>query len=265
MTNPHGDFVWYELMTPDAEAAARFYGDVVGWIVGDQYDYREIQAGDGDHIGGMLPLSPEMSAGGARPAWVAYISVDDVDASVAAIEAAGGRCHMPARDMEGVGRFAMVTDPQGAHFYVMKPTPPAGRPRAESTAFARYEPQVGHCAWNELATSDTGAAKAFYKAQFGWEKQGEMDMGPMGTYEFLQVPGERPYGLGAVYKMVSEDPHPHWLFYFRVPDIDAAGGRVEAGGGRIHIPAMEIPGGDFSLTAADPQGAFFGLVGARRG
>lgn len=263
MPNKHGDFIWYELMTPDAGASANFYSAFLDWEVGDQPDYREIEASDG-HVGGMLQLTPEMTEGGARPTWVGYILVDNVDASIAAIEAAGGRTCMPARDMPGVGRFAMMFDPQGAIFYVMTPTPPAGDPDAESHAFAKYEPKLGHCAWNELATSDPDAAKAFYGAQFGWEKGDELDMGPMGKYEFLIAPGERPYGVGAVMAKMPEMPVSMWTYYFRVANIDAAAETLKANGGTMLAEPMEIPGGEYSLTAMDPHGAAFGLVGPRK-
>jgi uncharacterized protein len=204
MANQHGDFIWYELMTPDAEASMAFYTAVVGWSYGGSEEYREIQAGTGDMVGGVLQLSPEMISGGAHPGWYGYIAVDDVDASVDSITKAGGQVFMPARDMEGVGRMAMVADPQGAPFYVMKDST-----GFTSTAFADLEPKVGHCAWNELSTIDPEAAKAFYGAQFGWAKDGELDMGPMGEYEFLKVSGGR-FALGAVMKKPDEMPVSMW-------------------------------------------------------
>ena len=119
MANKHGDFIWYELMTTDADAATAFYSAVLGWTItnpaNDGMDYREIQAVS-EYIGGMLALTPEMTSGGARPSWIGYIAVNDVDASVASITAAGGRLTMPARELEGVGRFALVADPQGVPF-----------------------------------------------------------------------------------------------------------------------------------------------------
>ena len=276
MANYHGDFIWYELMSPDHRAAEAFYGPLVGWKFDSDDAYRHIEASEG-HIGGILQLTPEMTAGGARPAWVGYVTVDDVDKIVASITADGGQVHMPARDMEGVGRMAMVTDPQGAPFYVMKPSPPPGREGEESHAFSYDRPRMGHCAWNELSTSDPDAAKRFYAKQFGWVKDGEMDMGPMGKYEFLRHAGRAPDGspqndsgghgvLGAVMPMMPGGaPMPAWTFYFRVADIDAAAQTVKAGGGSLIQEPVEIPGGDYSLVAADPQGAAFGLVGARKG
>ncbi len=267
MTNLHGDFIWYELLTSDADAAGEFYRKVVGWtpVKSDQpgMDYRFFFAGDASDnrngVGGFMAITPEMEEDGARPAWVGYIAVDDVDASVEAIIAAGGSLFMPAMDIEGVGRMAMVADPQGAPFYVMR-----GASDETSFSFAAYEPKVGHCAWNELATSDPDAAVDFYGTQFEWSKDGEMDMGPMGAYSFLTASDKR-FVLGAVYKKVPEDPHSHWLFYFRVGDIDAGKSAVEAAGGSIFQQPMEIPGGDYSLIAQDPYGAHFGLVGPRNG
>lgn len=265
MTNQHGDFIWYELLTTNADAAADFYRAVIGWSAQGSgqpgMDYRFFSSGDGsdprDGVGGFMAITPDMAAGGARPAWVGYIAVDDVDQAVAKLCAAGGAVLMPATDLDGVGRMAMVADPQGAPFYVMK-----GASDEVSHSFAALEPRIGHCAWNELSTSDPEAAKAFYAAQFGWSKDGEMDMGPMGKYEFLKVSGGR-FALGAVMPKMPEIPDSLWTYYFRVPDIDAAAGTIKAKGGSILQEPIEIPGGDFSLTALDPQGAAFGLVGGK--
>jgi hypothetical protein len=266
MANKHGDFIWYELLTSDADAAGEFYGKVVGWTSTNsgqqEMDYRFFSSGDGsdnkDGVGGYMAITPEMAQGGARPAWIGYIAVDDVDASAAAITAAGGSVLMPAMDLDGVGRMAMVADPQGAPFYIMK-----GVSDEESHSFAATEPKVGHCAWNELASSDPEGAKAFYTSQFGWSKDGEMDMGPMGKYEFMKVSGDR-FAVGGLWKATPDMPMSAWSFYFRVPDIDAAVTTIKAEGGQVWQDPIEIPGGDFSINGSDPQGAAFGLVGPRK-
>ncbi|MEQ1547042.1 MAG: VOC family protein [Chakrabartia sp.] len=265
MTNKHGDFIWYELLTSDANAAGDFYGKVVGWTSTNSgqpgMDYRFFSSGDGtdnnDGVGGYMAITPDMAAGGAKPAWVGYIGVDDVDASTKSIADAGGSVLMPAMDLDGVGRMAMVADPQGAPFYVMK-----GASDETSYSFAALAPKVGHCAWNELSTSDPESAKAFYTALFGWSKQGEMDMGPMGKYEFLMASGER-FGIGAVMPKMPDMSVSMWAYYFRVPDIDAGAAAITANGGTLLQEPIEIPGGDYSLMALDPAGAAFGLVGAR--
>ena len=261
--NQHGDFIWYDLMTTDAAAAKKFYGALLGWTFQDSGQdgmaYHVISAKD-QSIGGLMPISAEMSAGGAQPCWMGYINVDDVDAAAKALKSAGGTVHRQAWDIPGAGRMAFVADPQGAMFYIMKPTPPAGNPNAVSTAFSYDTPMVGHCAWNELATTDQDAAIAFYTGLFGWRQEGDMDMGPMGKYKFLYQ-GEKM--LGAVMNKPEEMPVVMWSYYFRVPSIDAALETIKAHNGQVLNGPDEIPGGEFTVSCLDPQGAPFALVGAR--
>lgn len=257
-----GGFIWYELMTPDPEGAKTFYDAVVGWTLstghGSDTDYGFITRRDGGMNGGVLRLSPDMAAHGARPGWLGYLHVADVDGAAAAIAGDGGRVLMPARDVEMAGRFAMVTDPQGAPFYIMTPTPPPDRPDAVSDVFSVTEAQ--HVRWNELSTGDPDAAIAFYHRHFGWDQEGAMEMGDMGTYRFLQHGG---VGIGAVMPMMAETPAPGWHYYIGVDDIDRAVAAVRAGGGSLMHDPMAIPGGEYAVSGTDPQGAVFGLVGPR--
>jgi predicted enzyme related to lactoylglutathione lyase len=255
-------FIWYELLTSDADAAQRFYGDLLGWKIqpGAEagIDYRMILAPDGEGVGGVLQLTDDMKKGGARPVWLGYLSVPDVDAAVTAIEAQGGTTQMPPMSMHA-GRIAMVTDPQGAPIYVMTPRPPGGQEDAQSTAFSRTA--VGHCAWNELATADPKAAFAFYTRQFGFLDGGTMPMGDAGDYQFLN---DADGMIGAVMSSAAGNRPPLWTYYFRVADIDAAKRTVEARGGTVMHGPQEVPGGDHILIGSDPQGAMFAVVGARR-
>lgn len=265
MTNPVGDFIWYELMTPDADGATRFYNEVVGWSItkdaepGESgLDYRHILRSDGRPNGGVLNLTQAMRDGGAHPCWLGYIHVADVDAAISAITAKGGQLHMPATDID-VGRFALVTDPQGAPFYIMTPKAPPGMEGMRSDVCSPEQAQ--HVRWNELSTTDPDGAVAFYKAEFGWDQEGEMDMGDMGAYRFIQNNGAP---IGAVMPKMPEMPVSAWTYYIGVDDIDRATAAVTAGGGTVTFGPMEIPGGEFSLNGIDPQGVAFGLVGPRK-
>ncbi|HTM03696.1 MAG TPA: VOC family protein [Vicinamibacterales bacterium] len=255
------EFVWYELLTPDANASERFYGDVVGWTVKPSttpgMDYRHLTAPDGEGVGGILQLTDDMKKGGARPVWLGYISVSDVDAEIAAIEKDGGRTQMKPTDVPGAGRMAMVADPQGAAIYVMKPTPPPDRPDAKSTAFSRTAP--ARCAWNELATSDPKKAFAFYARHFGWTDGGSMPMGEAGDYQFIN---DEDGMIGAVQATTNNRPS-MWTYYFRVANIDVAKKKIEAAGGTVMHGPQEVPGGDHIIIGTDPQGAMFAVVGAR--
>lgn len=260
---PTGGFIWYELMTPDPQGSKAFYDSVVGWTISEgapEFNgYRMIGRSDGKQAGGVLPLTEEMKEHGARPVWLGYIHVANVDAAVSAIEADGGKAMMPAFDIPNVGRIAMVTDPQGVPFYVMDPTPPADQPDAVSDVFSVDQPQ--HVRWNELSTSNQDAAISFYTRHFGWVQEGDMDMGEYGRYAFIQRNGVM---IGAIMPKMPEMPVSLWTYYIGVDDIDRAAAAVTSGGGKILNGPMEIPGGEFSLNGLDPQGASFGLVGPRK-
>lgn len=261
MASAHGDHIWYELLTPDADAAQAFYGPLLGWSFRDAgmegADYRLFATGEAD-VGGLMQAEPGMPA-----AWLGYVGVDNVDAMAASVTDGGGAVHMGPMDIPDVGRFALVADPAGAAFYVMAPTPPADRPDAESLSFSYDKPRNGHCAWNELMTPDPAGALKFYGQRFGWVKDGGMPMGELGEYEFLRH-GDKGM-MGAVMPMMPGAPRPVWTYYFRVADIDAAVEQVKANGGQIVQGPDEIPGGHYSLSAIDPQGVPFALVGARKG
>jgi hypothetical protein len=264
VTNSHGRFVWYELMTTDADGAERFYSDVVGWKVapfgagesggedGGGMDYCLLSAPDGE-VGGILKLPPGAEAGGMPPGWFGYIGVDDVDAAAERIVAAGGALHMEPQDIPGVGRFAFVADPQGVSFYIMR-----GSSDGASNAFA--EKGVGHCSWNELSTSDQDGAIAFYREQFGIQPGDSMDMGPMGTYQFIDHGGTM---IGAIMTRPPQGPRPMWSFYFRVNSIASAVERIRAAGGQVVHEPHQVPGGDYIVVGTDPQGAMFHLVGEK--
>lgn len=253
MSNQHGDFIWYELLTADVEAAAQFYGAVTGWRVrpalGSDRGYH-IFGVDGADIGGMMPIP---DAGTMRPAWLGYIAVSDVDRTAAAVVAAGGQQLMPPWDIPDVGRIALLADPQGVAFYIMR-----GATDGMSTSFDQE--RAGHCHWNELATSDQAAALAFYSRLFDWAKGDAMPMGDMGEYRFLTHHGET---IGAVMTRMKDGPPPAWTFYFGVDDIDSAAQAISSNGGAIQYGPAEVPGGVFIVVATDPQGALFGVVGSR--
>jgi predicted enzyme related to lactoylglutathione lyase len=208
-------------------------------------------------IGGLLKIPPDAAAHGMRPVWVGYINVDDVDATVGAVTAAGGTVQMPATDIPGVGRIAMVSDPEGAAFYVMRP---AGT--GESSAHAPGKP--GHGGWHELHARDAEAALSFYARIAGWKQVGTHDMGPMGLYR-LFGPGPGPESMLGGMMNSPTFPRPMWLYYFNVEHIDAAKARVEAAGGTVLAGPHQVPGGLWMIRAQDTEGAMFGLLAPLRG
>ncbi len=245
-------FIWYELLSADADAASVFYAEVVGWNIQDSGmpggAYSILHAGS-SMVGGMMTLPADAAASGMKPGWLGYVHVPDVDRAIGEIRAAGGMPLMPGTDIPGVGRFAMLADPQGAFFYVMTPASDG-----KSTAFSPGT--IGHVGWNELHAADGEAALAFYRAQFGWEKGDEHDMGPMGKYVLFHAGGEEAGGM-----MTKHSPGaPQWLFYFNVDDVTAGAARVSAAGGVVLNGPHQVPGGQWIVQCQDPQGAMFALA-----
>lgn len=257
--------IWYELMTPDPDAVREFYRAVGGWQIAEsgslagsgQNDYRTIQRGDGGSLGGVLTISQDMAAHGAKAGWMPYFHVDDVAAALAKLEAAGGKTWMGPRDI-GVGTIAMVADPQGAPFYLMDPVPPAGQPDAKSDVFD--EAKAGHCRWNELSTTDAPAAVAFYSDLLGWDSPDKMPMGERGDYHFVRAEGRR---IGAISPWLGEGQQPAWLLYLGVDDVDRAHRAAKDNGGSNVGEPHEVPGGDQVFSASDPTGARVAFVGPK--
>ncbi|MFG3346160.1 VOC family protein [Streptomyces sp. NPDC048018] len=127
-----GSLFWTELYTPDAAAAKRFYGDVLGWWFSDM----ELPGGGGTYSlvtpagqpeermhGGLMEMPAEnLALAQGRPYWHPVFHVEDCDAAVARATAHGGSVQMGPEDAEGVGRLAVCLDPSNADFVVLTPS-----------------------------------------------------------------------------------------------------------------------------------------------
>lgn len=123
--NEPGTPIWNELVTPDLETATKFYSDVLGveWQAMDMEggQYTTLVSG-GRPVGGAMP--PQME--GIPPHWNVYFNVESADETVAQAESLGGKVVAPAFDVPGVGRMAVLSDPQGAMFNLMQNPPSEG-------------------------------------------------------------------------------------------------------------------------------------------
>lgn len=120
-----GAIAWCELMTTDPDAAASFYTALLGLDTDRQtmehgVEYTVLMAA-GEPAAGIMALPDELRAMQIPPHWNVYFQVADVDATVAAVTAAGGAVNMPPTDIATVGRVAFVRDPQGAGAGLMTP------------------------------------------------------------------------------------------------------------------------------------------------
>lgn len=247
-----GRFLWYDLMTPDVDAAVRFYSAVTGWspmpwATGDGGPPYTMWANGGTPIGGVMTPPSADASGSAAPYWMAYLGTPDVDATYQDALALGARSCTAPRDIPTVGRFAILADPQGATFAIFQPSNPSVPPAAM--------PAVGEFLWHELLTTDQEVAFDFYARLFGWAKTDAMDLGPAGVYQMF---GRGGTTYGAVCAPTSPTRPPHWLLYVRVADLARALDAVRQGGGQVVREPTDIPGGQIA-HCVDPHGAHFAL------
>lgn len=251
-TNTRGRFLWHELLTSDPKAALAFYTRIVGWKP-QQWDkdpnYTLLLTGDRP-IGGVMTLPAE--AKGAPPHWASYIETPTLDDTLARAQKLGARLLKPATPIPEVGRFGVLTDPQGAMFIAFEPS-------MEMTVNDPAQPS--EFSWHELITTDREAALRFYQELFGWEKRQAMDVGgPVGVYQLFGWNGK---DMGGIYTKSPDMPGPsNWLPYAMVPDTRTAAAEVTKAGGQVFVGPMEVPGGDIIIVGQDPQGAAFALHSA---
>ena len=251
----HGRFIWYELMTTDTRAAKTFYTEVVGWGVRDAsmpgIAYELFTAGT-ISIGGLIELPEEARKMGARPSWVGYVGVDDVDATADRVRKLGGAVHIAPKTIPNVSRFSVIADPQMATLALFKWLKPDQAQPAEPNI-------LGGVGWHELIAADWEKAWPFYSELFGWQTV-EADFGAIGAYQLFSAAGQTIGGMLTKHPTLTV---PFWLYYFNVDDIDVAVRRVEAGGGRVVSGPLEVRNGRWITQCTDSQGAIFALVGKR--
>jgi hypothetical protein len=238
-----GRFVWFDLMTTNPDSARGFYSALFGWTIaphGPDGSYHMISAGSVG-IGGIVPMKdsdhvPNM--------WAAYVTVDDLSASLAQVAELGGKTLVPAVPIPGTGEFAMIADRQGASIGIIRldndtPTAPP----------AKGANGIG---WAELQTSDPDDALRFYTALFGWKSE-SWDMG--GSNYWL-VGDEHNAGI---MKSMGNEP-PNWLLYATVESADAMVAEAARLGGHVVYGPADIPDVGRFAVLVDPTGAAFAVM-----
>lgn len=125
LVNETGAVGWNELSTRDTEASKAFYGAVFGWEARPEESERAgtytIWTVGEAMVGGMIDMNAIEMPAEIPPHWLVYFGVDDADAAVEKVKAGGGSVMNGPIDIP-VGRFAVVADPFGATFAVMRPS-----------------------------------------------------------------------------------------------------------------------------------------------
>lgn len=241
-----GEFCWVELISPDVEAATRFYGDLLGWE-------RELYEPDPEgywyfrHGGKLVAGLEGIRSEGQVPAWLGYVKVDDVGTTAGKVGEAGGTVlDGPLEVPDGAGSLAVCQDAEGAIFALWQPGELKG---------AELVNEPGSWTWSNLMTRDVDGAKDFYGQVFDWTAAQ-----PEGAPDYIwnwHVDGQRwPEGLGGLMRMGSEmppDAPPHWQTYFVVESMDQAVGKTKAAGGSLIFGPVDTRVGDRIAVIFDPQ------------
>lgn len=223
----HGSLFYFTLPGSDVERSARFYRGLFGW---------ELNRGDaGYHVANVYPPMGLASNDGPDPQ--VWIEVDDVEAAVELVRAAGGTADDPVE--YDSGRSSQCIDPQGVHFQLIVPAPGYRQPARRSTEY-------GELFYWSLPAPEAARSKEFYGQLFGWE------FGTPGDQGGMHIENRLPDGgLGGG----RQASHPQ--IFFRVQDLDGAMARVRELGGTAE-PAGEGDEGRHAVCV-DDQGVEFGL------
>ncbi len=242
-----GKFVWFELKTRHADKGKDFYTNLLPWTTSEMPypggTYTMFHAGE-RAIGGIAGIGDDMPD--VPEHWLGWVSVEDVDATAAAVTEHGGQVVAGPMDMPEMMRMAFCVDAEGAPFAIMKST------QGDQPDVDTY-PGIFH--WNEYYANDGKAAADFYAAVFGYTVEA-MDMGGM-NYYILSADGNSRAGV--MTKPMPEIPS-MWLPYVDVEDVDATIAALADAGGKPMNEVMTMPGvGRFGM-ALDPQGAAIAFI-----
>jgi hypothetical protein len=250
---PPGTPSWVELSSPDTDASAAFYRELMGWTatepgaVEETGGYRMFEQ-DGKTVAGLMGHMQE----GQPTFWATYISVADADETAEKVRAAGGSVVAEPMDVMDIGRMAFFADPAGAVFGVWQP---------KSFAGADLVNEPNSLCWNELQTRDVDAGKAFYPAVFGWTAGKASFEGAPESYTVWEVDGKQ---VGGMMRMNDDffppEVPPHWGVCFAVADADASVAKARELGATIPFEPMDMPSLGRFAGLIDPQGAAFAVL-----
>jgi predicted enzyme related to lactoylglutathione lyase len=179
------------------------------------------------------------------------VAVASANDGAARTKALGGTVLMEPFDVLDVGRMAMVQDPPGAVVALWE---------ARRHAGAGVTGDPGAMCWNELGTTDTERAGAFYQSLLDWSAETR----PLGavSYTTFTADGATRGGMTAIQASRGGVP-PHWMVYFAVRDCEGSATLCQSLGGSVRVPSADVPGVGRFAVLADPQGAVFAVLTPR--
>ncbi|MFI8521757.1 VOC family protein [Streptomyces sp. NPDC085481] len=241
---------WLDLGSPDTDAAAAFYGRVLGWdfvSAGAEAGGYGFFRQDGKIVAALGPLTDE----GASSAWTVYFETPDAEATAQAVEKHGGKVRLAPMEVMDAGKMAALTDPGGAEFAVWQPNTMKG---LEQTS------QDNTLVWAELHVADPESVLGFYRELFGWRWQ-EMEAPGM-TYRVISTAegDQQAASFGGAAPLQPGADKARWIPYFAVTDPDVVAASVQESGGTVLMPPADVPDVGRIAWFADPFGAPFAVL-----
>jgi uncharacterized protein len=266
---PPGVPCWIDLLQADVDGTMTFYAGLFGWTyqvrTPDDAPFRYAYALLDGQIAAAVGSPPPGET--APDGWTSYVWVDSADATVAAVEANGGKVLAPPTDIPRAGRSALCADPEGATF---------GLWQAAENRGIQATNVPGSWNFSELHTTDPDEAARFYGAVFGWVRERfEMPGGEeIGSYfrqpgygDFLaesdpeirerQAADQAPGGFAdavALVQPAATGGGGRWGTTFAVADAEAAFARATGLGATVVAPLIDTPYTRQGVVR-DPQGA----------
>lgn len=240
----HGMPIWVELSTSDIRKTSHFYGQIMGWEVGDGDQYR-IAKSQGLPVAGFVA----QAEANMPDAWITYFFTEDLDSTLARVAELGGRVLVDPTDVTR-GTIAICVDTAGALFGLMT---------TEEIFVAGGEP--GTCAWYELtATANYERAVEFYEELFGWVTSAMTGEDNSFNYTTALEDGAPFLGMWDAKGQFPPQVPSFWQTYLGVLDVDAATAQVADLGGTVIREPWDSDFGRMALIA-DSTGATFTLAG----
>lgn len=246
-----GKIIWHDLITHTPEASKRFYSELFGWQfedlgldfgLGRTVNYSLIRH-QGELIGGMIDAN---NIGRSNPEalsqWVVVMSVANVDAAVAIVQASDGKVLTPPQDIAERGKIALIEDDQGAVLALLQTRD--GDP-------ADRDPPVGSFLWDEVWPDDLAQSADFYKRLTGLQPDAQETASGQ-QYQYMENAGKPRFGM---LKHPVEELSPIWVSYVRVQQPEEITARVPELGGRVLLPVQTRDVGGQVALIAGPSGA----------
>ncbi len=244
-----GKFVWAELITTDPATATKFYSGILGWtantVAHNGRTYTVLSNG-ARPVAGLVPPPDATQPQASR--WISYVTVPDINATLAQVPEAGGQVQSPARDFPDRARQAIITDREGS---------PVGLLQSDSGDSPDAEPQPGDWHWFELYAREPKTAAAFYGRILPYEAIS--DTGTNLKSDWLLIT-DNFHRAGITPLTERKEPAPGWLGIVRVTDLDGLMAQVVRLGGQILMAPHSVVHGSRFAIITDPTGGTIGLV-----